>query len=591
MKYNIRGKGQVNLSKSNFIASGGEGSIYVHGDKAFKIYLNRSKMIPDQKIEELASIKNSNVIKPEDVLTLNNNPVGYSMRYVKDTYALCQLFTPAFKKRENVTQEVVLRLVRGTQDCIADIHSAGVLVVDLNEMNFLVDRDFSEVYAIDVDSYETTHYPATALMDSVKDWHANGKWTEGSDWFSWGIVSFQLFTGIHPYRGKHKTLKNFSERMKANISVFNKSVTVPKIVSRFDTVIPAILRNWYEAVFEKGLREIPPFDLQAVVQVVSVRDISSTEHVEVYDIFNIEFASDVVNFYRFGQFDIVQTNDEITVLSTSQALQVVLSGSFDNSRDIVPSKSRTAKVLSKEILNNSKTVTSMTSKGKVVVGHIGIGGKVELVDLITNESIPIILKGDSLMESGGRIYVKNSDNIMEVEFIYHGADCFATAKIVASVMPKATKLFDGVAIQDMLGSWFASVFPRPGASYQIQLDSLDGYKVVDAKFDTRVLMVVGFKNGKYNKFTYRFRSDFSDHVLWEEKDITHSDINFVCLDNGICAHINDNEELVLFSSSPSQDGVKKISDPVIGNDMRLFKRGNEVLFARGKHLYKMSTKK
>ena len=54
MKYRIKGGGDVNLSKRNFVASGGEGSVYVSGRSAFKVYEKSSKMIPLGKIDELA---------------------------------------------------------------------------------------------------------------------------------------------------------------------------------------------------------------------------------------------------------------------------------------------------------------------------------------------------------------------------------------------------------------------------------------------------------------------------------------------------------------------------------------------------------
>ena len=57
-------------------------------------------------------------------------------------------------------------------------------------------------------------------MDSVRDRHAAG-WNEGTDWFSFALVSFQMFVGIHPYKGKHPALKTLDERMAQNVSVLH----------------------------------------------------------------------------------------------------------------------------------------------------------------------------------------------------------------------------------------------------------------------------------------------------------------------------------------------------------------------------------
>ena len=118
---------------------------------------------------------------------------------------------------------------------------------------------------IDVDSYQTPGFKATALMDSVRDRHChNNQFTPDTDWFSFGIVSFQMFIGIHPYKGKHPDLADMDARMMQNISALNKAVSVPKVCYAFD-VIPQAYLCWYKAVFEQGKRCAPPFDLNAPV--------------------------------------------------------------------------------------------------------------------------------------------------------------------------------------------------------------------------------------------------------------------------------------------------------------------------------------
>ena len=77
--------------------------------------------------------------------------------------------------------------------------------------NFLIDRDMQHVLFIDVDSYQTAGFPATAIMDSIRDRHSS-TYSAGTDWFSFAILAFQMFVGVHPYRGKHATLAVSGER-------------------------------------------------------------------------------------------------------------------------------------------------------------------------------------------------------------------------------------------------------------------------------------------------------------------------------------------------------------------------------------------
>lgn len=150
MKVKVKGSGTtVDLQQRDFIAKGGEGSIYGKGDTAYKIYEDRSKMIPMAKIQELAELRHPNIIAPQSLLLDGrNNTVGYTMRLLKDTYALCQLFTKSFKQRNGVAPNKMVELVKKLRELIDYVHSKHCLVVDLNEMNFLADKKLTELYAI-----------------------------------------------------------------------------------------------------------------------------------------------------------------------------------------------------------------------------------------------------------------------------------------------------------------------------------------------------------------------------------------------------------------------------------------------------------
>src|SRR5262249_8003677 len=154
---------------------------------------------------------------------------------IQDAQSLCQLFTRAFRERQGVTPDQVIALVQQFQRRVQYVHTQGMLIVDVNEMNFLLDRDLREILFIDVDSYQTPGFPATALMESVRDRHSS-RFSQNTDWFSWGIVTFQMFVGIHPYKGKHKTLTDLDARMRANVSVFQSEVAIPKVCYPFAAI-------------------------------------------------------------------------------------------------------------------------------------------------------------------------------------------------------------------------------------------------------------------------------------------------------------------------------------------------------------------
>ena len=177
------------------------------------------------KIKELSAITLPTIIKPQHVVLDNSSKViGYTMQFVQNKVALCQLFPKPYKQRNNINTTALIsisdQLRRGIQHC----HEKNILLVDVNELNFIIDdQKYKLVYFIDVDSYQTPSFPATALMESVRDRHSS-TFSKNTDWFAFGIVSFQMQIGIHPYKGKHFQFKTLDERMKANIPVFHKDV-------------------------------------------------------------------------------------------------------------------------------------------------------------------------------------------------------------------------------------------------------------------------------------------------------------------------------------------------------------------------------
>jgi len=72
----------------------------------------------------------------------------------------------------------------------------------------MITNNYKTPIFLDVDSYQTPSFHADALMESVRDpLIQNNKFTELSDWYSFGIVVFQMYIGIHPFKGRHPNFK------------------------------------------------------------------------------------------------------------------------------------------------------------------------------------------------------------------------------------------------------------------------------------------------------------------------------------------------------------------------------------------------
>jgi hypothetical protein len=561
-RYFVHGKGELRLSRSEFKAQGGEGSVYVKGSTAYKIYADPTRAIPLAKIDELSVLDQPNIIRPLDlILDGKNTPVGYSMRSVEKAHALCQLFPKAFRQRNNLSPELMLRLVRRLQAGVSHVHDKGILIVDLNELNFLVSADFSEVFFVDVDSYQTPSFPATVLMESVRDRHTR-TFNLGSDWFSFAVVSFQMFAGIHPFKGTYAPLQNLPDkakkldaRMLANISVLHPNVSVPSSCLPF-SVIPQVYLDWYRAVFEQGKRLPPPDNAHAAGIVTTARANES-----------VESGSFVINKIHEFDSEIIWHDGVITVTQSS-----VYFGGRNYPKPPF----------------DVKLVVSPRQRHLIAAFHDGT--RLRFRDLTVDNDVANEVEGEDAMLSGGKLYIKQHESIFAVDLIELPQSLLLGLRPVANVMIRSTRMFEGVAIQNLLGANYVSIPTADGMCHQVRIPELDDYQIVDARRDRNVLIVVVTAEGRYDKLIFRFSDDFSGYDCRRLDDIVSTGIEFTVLDSGIVLHLAEDGRLEVFSNVRDSAKIRVIRDQALDEDFRLFHTGTQALIAGGPSLYKIRLK-
>lgn len=562
-RYFVQGKGEIRITTADFKAQGGEGAIYVKGSTAYKLYTDPQRAITQAKIQELSVLSQPNIISPIDVvIDQQNKPVGYSMRKVGKSYALCQLFPRAFRLRNNLAPETTLKLVRKLQEGVKHVHARGILIVDLNELNFLVSEDFEEIFFIDVDSYQTPSFPATVLMESVRDRHAH-TFTVNSDWFSFAVVSFQMFVGIHPFKGTYQPLQNLPDkdikldaRMRANVSVLRPEVSVPASCLPF-SVIPPNYLDWYKAVFEEGKRLPPPESAQSsvVLSVAAVRR---------------KIGSSCFQITEVREFDseIIWHDSVITITQES----IYFAGK-------------------KYAKSQSDVKVAVTPRLRHLIAAFIEGSTPRFRDLTADQDIVLEVEAEDLMLSQGQFYLKQQDGIFEIEFVEVGSGLnqkiLLGVRRAANARIKSTRMFEGVAIQGLLGANYASIPGSPRICHQTHLLELEGYQILEAKLDRGVLMIVGTKEGRYDKLIFRFATDFSTYDLRVVRGVSSTNINFTVLDTGVVLHMTDEDNLEVFARLKGAADIRVFQDPAIQGDVRLFHIGAQTLIARGSTLYKI----
>lgn len=562
MKVYVQNK-EVTLTDKDFISEGGEGKIYGKDTLIYKIYHEPSKMIPIAKIAELQSLTLRNIIVPKDVLTNGKGtPVGFSMPWIKNTVPLCKLFTNDYRNRFAVTNKTIIDLIEAMANTINHIHSKNILMVDGNEMNYLVSTDHKSPVFIDTDSYQTSTYPATAIMPSIRDHHSS-KFSEMTDWFSFAIVSFQLFIGIHPYKGTHSTYKksDLEGRMKNNVSVFNSDVKVPAMVRDFG-VIPDAYKTWYIDLFEKGKRTNPPI-MSLMFKPVTVQKTKVTVDSQQFILtllytFEDTLDEDIIRFIK----NYVVTSDTIYTLQGKAMFSATTSSEliFTN---------RTNTPIKVDIVNN---ILEFTKEG--------------------SSAFSKEIKVNDKMIVGNSVYVLQDDKVLEVELEETGIKIFPVVKSYWNVLPNATQMFNGVIYQNILGKpWFMIPYKtgkgQSACSLQM-MKELEGYKILECKRDKRFMNVITSKGNVFDSFFFKFDSDvFTSYSYSKEEDITYHVPNFTVLDNGNCIRITIDDEIQVFRDLVN---ILKKTDSRVNFESKLCSEGNTVYLRDSKKIYQFKMK-
>ena len=558
------------LTQKNFIASGGQANVWKKGDRAFKIYMDSQKknpdpkaMIPVPKIQELEKIQHDHILRPLDIIyDKKSKAIGYTMSFVDSSHPLCKLFTKSFKKRNNLGPSEITDIVKVMQDMILEVHKASCVIADLNEMNVLIGKDFKSAYFIDVDSYQTPSYKATAIMESVRDRTLPfGTFNRLSDWFSFAVLAFQLYINIHPYRGSHPKYKNndWQKRMDDGVSVFDKNVGLPPVCNSF-SVIPKNYLDWMKAVFIKGERSIPPIPgaISPVTVPVTVPE------------------SLVVVIQSKGDFEVKKIHSY-----------------KDNILDIFNLFGVGYVITQKSIYRGAKEIdTTVDQWDKVLLCESGDMNPV--VCRMKNEEVTFsTFNGDELAKTqtknmfhrNGAIYTLHGSSFQQHTFKALGDKVYKQTKVVGQASELSSFMFDGGVYQDLLGKpWFQIPYDQDKCFFQ-NISELEGYRVVDARAEGNYLIVLGSKKGIYDRMVFVFDKNFSNYTLRITEDVGNDSINFTVLQNGTCLLAMGSSNIELFLDNTT---IKSIPNAPFDSSMKLHATSSGVYVADDNIIYSAS---
>lgn len=570
-KVKIGRGGVVTLTANHYVAAGGEGEIYKNGGMAYKLYHDpTTKMLPIKKMQELATITAPQVIIPKEVIydPSSGDPLGYTTIFIEDTNPLLKFFTKTFKDANGVTYQMVNDLVRETQTITSNIHSSNCLVVDYNELNVLIKMENSKLipYYIDTDSYSTPSFKATAIMDSVRDRKAsiidkNGKLhynpTIESDWFSWSILTFWLYSNIHAFRGAHNDYKpkDKQKQMDDGVSVFHPGVRVPPSVNDFK-VIPSRHLDWYKQVFLKGERGVPPLADSSVPLLVptQVVTIQGTDKIAVSDI--ASYGDDILAIANISGIYYVATKKHI----------------YANQKEIAD-------------INPKKVLLCSATDGTLIVAQKHLCGRIDFRDLTKADVLGTSTSHDMFARNNA-IYTMSHGKLIENTFVTIGSKMIRRVTEVANLSTTSSTMYDGCVLQDLLGKAYLTLPYKHGACFTKPIPQLDGYRIVGAKAEKNVVVILGEKKGQYDRFILVYDKQFTKCDVRKVEDVTFNNLNFAVSDNGLCIMVNDDKLEMFFTNQQ----VQVIDNPPFDTSMKLFNTPDGFFITNGNSIHQIKNK-
>ncbi len=559
-------RGPLTLRPGNYVASGGEGSVYRAEKTIIKLYTDPTKMRREgmaEKVKLLSQIRSPYIVAPEGVVSdVRGEPIGFYMPYVEGE-ALSRVFTTAFWHRESFDLKQALTLVERMRETVQTAHAHRAIMVDANELNWIAAlkrRGGPEPRAIDVDSWAIGKWKASVIMPSIRDWHAK-TFDEKSDWFSFGIVSFQVLTGIHPYRG---TLDGydagaFEERMKANASVFRKGVRLNRAVRDFGT-IPAPLLDWYMATFEQGERNIPPSAFAKGVAHMPIpaltRRATAGTGKLVFDKLFERAGDPVVRVYPCGV--ILLSSGALVEVSSKQELLAGVS-------------------LDTEVIK--------TPDGYVIADLRSKTQQYTFVDGRSRQATALQfgLVGHRIFRYENRLFLVTDDELIELQLMVVGKPLLTIGKRTQVLRPNATNWLDGLGVQKAFGATFVVLPFGLDACTTVRVRELDSLVPIAGVAGNRFASVVGVdKTGSYFVCNLTFNADYSSYQADVQKTDS-PDLNVTLLPKGVGASIVDDGQLNIFV--PTRGASQAVIDTHIATDMVLAHIDDTVVYVHNGALW------
>lgn len=158
---------------------------------------------------------------------------------------------------------------------------------------------------------------------------------------------------------------------------------------------------------------------------------------------------------------------------------------------------------------------------------------------------------------------------------------------VENVSVTSAKMYDGCIIQDLLGKQYLTLPYKQGSCFSRHIPQLDGYRIVGARAEKHIVVVLSEKKGQYDRCIIIYDKSYTKCDVRKVEDVTYDTINFTVMDNGLCVLLASPDELELFAMATQ---IETLQNPPFDATMRLFATSDGIFFINGNSFHQIKRK-
>ena len=233
--------------------------------------------------------------------------------------------------------------------------------------------------------------------------------------------------------------------------------------------------------------------------------------------------------------------------------------------------------------NAKKILLCSASDGTLITAQQDNSGKITFRELTKADPCGTA-SSTEMFARNNAFYTIGKSKLIENSFTAFGNKMVHRVKEIENISAMSSKMYDGCILQDLLGRWYVTIPYKLGSCFSKYIQALDKYRIIDAKSEKNITVIIAEKSGRYDRFVLIFDKNYHDLDIRKTEDVSYDKINFTVLDNGLCILLASPDELELFSTVTQ---AQTLSNPPFDSTMKLYSFNGEVFFTNQNSIHQL----